>query len=275
MKKWIIGLIIATIVGGGSYLLYEQRHELTQTVRSLDVPEAVELDEIPEPETELVDVIVDEAVSEVTGEAIQIEATGVEVEVETLPPDSFNLAIPFTPQAPHANWDLPYQEACEEASVLMAAAFLGADVDLSTANAADAEILDIVDFQLEQLGIYLDTTAAETEQFADARYPELDFAVVANPTVDQIKTFVADGKPVIVPAAGKQLGNPFFSGDGPLYHMLVIRGYTATGFITNDPGTRRGEQFVYPYNTIMSAMGDWNGGDPASGAKVVIVASKR
>ena len=157
----------------------------------------------------------------------------------------------------------------------MAAAFLGADVDLSSANAADAEILDIVDHQLSLLGIYLDTTAEETERFADARYPELDFEVVVNPTVDQMKGFVAAGQPVIVPAAGKQLGNPFFSGEGPLYHMLVVRGYTSTGFITNDPGTRRGEQFVYPYSTIMSAMGDWNGGDPANGAKVVITASKR
>lgn len=275
MKKWMIGLVIGIIVGGGVYLLYQQRHELTQTVRSLDVPEAVEFEEIPESETELVDIIVDEVMNEETGEVVQVEATGVEVEVESLPPDSINLAVPFTPQAPHANWDLPYQEACEEASVLMAAAFLGADVDLSSANAADAEILDIVEHQMSLLGIYLDTTAEETVQFADARYPGLDFEVVANPTVDQIKGFVAAGQPVIVPAAGKQLGNPFFSGEGPLYHMLVIRGYTSTSFITNDPGTRRGEQFVYPYDTIMSAMGDWNDGDPANGAKVVITASKR
>jgi len=31
-----------------------------------------------------------------------------------------NLPVPFTPQAPHANWAMPYKEACEEASALMA-----------------------------------------------------------------------------------------------------------------------------------------------------------
>ncbi|MBI4122698.1 MAG: hypothetical protein HY462_01740, partial [Parcubacteria group bacterium] len=36
-----------------------------------------------------------------------------------------------------------------------------------------------------------------------------------------------------------------------------IRGYTPTQFITNDPGTKRGEEFVYPYNTLINAIHDW------------------
>src|SRR3990167_747254 len=35
-----------------------------------------------------------------------------------------NLDIPFTSQAPHLNWDQPYQDFCEEASILMAVQYV-------------------------------------------------------------------------------------------------------------------------------------------------------
>ena len=51
------------------------------------------------------------------------------------------------------------------------------------------------------------------------------------------------GVPVLLPAAGRLLRNPYFSGQGPLYHMLVVKGYTRDGkIITDDPGTRLAAQ---------------------------------
>src|ERR1043166_5721644 len=38
-------------------------------------------------------------------------------------PASLLLPVPFTPQAPYANWDQLHNEACEEASSLMAGAY--------------------------------------------------------------------------------------------------------------------------------------------------------
>ncbi len=67
------------------------------------------------------------------------------------------------------------------------------------------------------------------------------------------------------------LGNPNFSGEGPLYHALVLKGYTETTFVTNDPGTRLGADYQYDFDTIMTAMHDWNGGGVENGAKVVVV----
>ena len=90
-----------------------------------------------------------------------------------------------------------------------------------------------------------------------------------------MKSALANGSPIIVPAAGRELANPNFTGAGPLYHMLVVRGYTDSTFVTNDPGTRNGNGYVYKQKIIMDAMGDWNGGDPANGAKVVIVVTKK
>ncbi len=114
-------------------------------------------------------------------------------------------------------------------------------------------------------------TVAQTGIVAEQLYGYNRVKVFTNPTIDQIKAELAAGHPVIVPAAGQQLGNPYFTAPGPVYHMLLIRGYTADGFITNDPGTRRGEGFVYAFDDLMSAMHDWNAQDINQGQKAVLV----
>lgn len=188
-------------------------------------------------------------------------------------PSQINLAVPFTSQAPHSNWSLPYQEACEEASSYMVSEYYkGTASGAINKDTADTAILEAVAFEEDFFGSYLDTTVAETRDFIDMFYG-LNARVVENPTVEQIKAEIASGRPVIVPAAGRELNNPNFSGVGPLYHMFVIKGYTTDTFITNDPGTRNGENYIYKIDVIMSAMGDWNQGDPANGAKRVIFIS--
>ena len=52
----------------------------------------------------------------------------------------FNLAVPFTSQAPHADWELPYQEACEEAALLMAHHFIQGKKGQIAPEQADREI---------------------------------------------------------------------------------------------------------------------------------------
>ena len=47
--------------------------------------------------------------------------------VPVVVPSELHLRVPFTPQAPTANWDELHNEACEEASVLMAAAYFNGD----------------------------------------------------------------------------------------------------------------------------------------------------
>ena len=52
--------------------------------------------------------------------------------------------------------------------------------------------------------------------------------------------------------------NPNFTGNGPLYHMLVIKGFVDDKFITNDPGTRNGADFVYTEANLMNSIADWD-----------------
>ena len=82
------------------------------------------------------------------------------------------------------------------------------------------------------------------------------------------------GNAVVIPAAGRKLGNPFFTQPGPLYHMLVIKGKTEDGrYITNDPGTRRGGDFIYDPQKLLSAVRNWDGDGP-TGERVGLVLTK-
>ena len=185
-------------------------------------------------------------------------------------PTSLNLGVPFTPQAPDAIWDETFKEACEEASALMVDYYYK-NKTLTTA-AATAEILKMVDWQIKNFGSHFDLTATQTAAMIKEYLGYSQVEVIDNPTVDDIKFHLNQKRPVIVPAAGRELANPYFRTPGPLYHMLVIKGYTEDKFITNDPGTKRGEDYLYDYETIMNAMHDWNNnGEITKGAKRIIV----
>ena len=187
-------------------------------------------------------------------------------------PAEVNLAVPFVVQAPYGNWEDPYGEFCEEASVLMAISYIRGEKITSPAD-ADAKMLAIKAFEDKRFGYYKDTNAAETAAIIKEFYKYNNVALVPNPTASDIKNALAAGKPVIIPVAGRMLGNPYFTAPGPIYHMLVIKGYTKDGkFITNDPGTRRGADFLYSEATIMNAIHDWPGSERIDqGKRVVIV----
>lgn len=194
---------------------------------------------------------------------------------QTTLPKEKRLMVPFLVQAPKANWELPYQEACEEASVLMVAGYYKGDRGAYDADEADRMIREVVAFQEAHYGDYKDTTAGETKRFLEAMYPNLQAEVVPLKDAEQVKRYIAEGIPVIVPADGKQLPNPNFRNGGPPFHMLVVRGYTADHFITNDPGTRNGQNFLYTYDGLLDAVHDWNGGDVANGKRVLLIVTPR
>ena len=186
-------------------------------------------------------------------------------------PSDINLAVPFTIQAPNANWDEVHQEFCEEASVLMAASYIKGWT-IATPEIADHKMFEIKAFEEQKFGYYKDTTAEETAIILREFYGIEKVKVVYEPAVEDIKKALSEKKVVLAPAAGRQLGNPYFRQPGPLYHMLVIKGYTKEGnFITNDPGTRRGADYIYLPSILMNAIHDWNGGDVEHGRKVVII----
>lgn len=129
-------------------------------------------------------------------------------------------------------------------------------------DAADAEagLQQIIDYEMKSLGFFESTTAEQTAQIAREMLG-LKTEIIDNPTVDQIKTALSEDKLVLVPSSGRELGNPFYKAPGPIYHMLLVKGYTQTQFITNDAGTKHGENYPYDFKTVLNANHDWNGGE--------------
>ena len=124
-------------------------------------------------------------------------------------------------------------------------------------------------------GYKWDVTIGELLTIAEKNY-QLHGRIIENVTAEDIRKELSNGHPVIAPTAGQLLGNPYFSGDGPPYHMIVIIGFDAKGFITNDVGTKRGKDYRYDEATLMNAIHDWNGSVETitSGAKRVLVIAK-
>ncbi len=186
-------------------------------------------------------------------------------------PEEINLAVPFVSQAPSKNWDAVHEETCEEASVVMINGFYKKE-EYSRAR-MEEELQKLIAWQKENLGFFEDTTAEETALMMKEVY-DLKAKVIYNVTIEDIKKELAAGRPVIIPAAGKLLPNPYFSNGGPIYHMLVLKGYTKDGkFISNDPGTNTlGENFTYKFADLYNAIHDWvKDGDILTGPKVMIV----
>ncbi len=194
-------------------------------------------------------------------------------------PGSVRLNMPFASQAPLGNWDPPYDEACEESSLIIVHHYLaGTALDATIMN---NDILAMVDHE-ESKGLPVDIDMKQLAQVARDMFG-YDAEVVegAGVTIERIEQELAKGNPVIVPLAGQDIGNPYYSGDGPPYHVLVIVGYGSTGspqatFVTHDVGTKRGEYYVYDQDVIMNAIHDWNGSVATirSGPKRMLVVTK-
>jgi hypothetical protein len=190
-------------------------------------------------------------------------------------PNKIFIETPFTSQAPFAVWDELHEEACEEASGVMVAYYLlGKKL---TKEIAEQEIQSLVEFENKKLGYYKDTPAQETADIISEFYslPKIgkELKVVYDFEAQDLKKYLAQGFPIIVPAAGRDLGNPYFTPPGPLYHNLVLVGYDGDTIITNDPGTKRGESYEYNIDVLYNAIHDFPGTpeDIKQGRRAMIV----
>ena len=251
-KKILFVILTLYIFFGVLYVFLNE----TKSIKSAPVLVPVSSPQIPNPALEKSELVA--------------ETTPVEI------PKKLSLDVPFTPQAPTANWDELHNEACEEASVLMANAFLTGDTrSILPPEEAEKEIEKLTKWQQEELGYYLSINSEETVQMIKSVYG-LKAEVVRDFSEETIKTALAEGKLVLAPVNGRLLGNPYFQQPGPIYHMFVIKGYDEKSFIVNEPGTKRGRNYSYTYETIRNAIGDYDHDkkETAPSKPAIIIVSK-
>jgi len=188
----------------------------------------------------------------------------------TPPPAKFLLPIPFYSQAPLSKWDAFHEEMCEEASVLNAGLYL--ENKKPTKDQFETDLQGMQKIETSDIGAWKSTTIAETKKLVDIYFAgKFQSKTIDNPTIIDIETEIAAGHPVVVPLAGREIGNPNFTPPGPVYHMLVLKGYDSQNFIANDVGTRRGDSYTYAKEVIMQNMHDWNAKDIHLGARRILV----
>ena len=179
-------------------------------------------------------------------------------------PDQHLINMAFVPQAPEKNWDQPWQDSCEEASLLTVDFYYKNQDQVSIESARDG-ILNMIKFEETQNfthDMYISQMATVGEKYLNYKSK-----IINNPTIDNIKKYIAQNIPVIITANGKTLyqENKHFKSGGPYYHSLVIIGYNDNKqqFTVHDVGTQFGPYFKYSYSLLMESIHDF----PASGNK--------
>ena len=174
-------------------------------------------------------------------------------------PKSFQNKAPFVSQAPFEIWDDLHEEACEEASLVIVNGFLN-NIDEISKEETEKEIQSMINWQINKYGKHKDLNVNEIKDLFFNFYNR-NLEISYNINESFFKKILSSGNLIIIPVAGREIKNPYFKAPGPLYHVLVIIGYddNQKEFITNDPGTRRGKEFRYPYTTIINSIHDFPG----------------
>ena len=170
------------------------------------------------------------------------------------------LDVPFICQAPfqtEASW-VHHEESCEEAALLQVKYYLDGVTEVDPQKANDT-ILDMIKWQEKNFGEHKDLYANDMATFIKDYYELEDdqIEIIYDVEITDIKKMISAGDPIIAPITGDILNNPYYPYPG--YHMLTIIGYTPEKIITNDVGTKRGEDYSYDYDVFMKALKDAGG----------------
>jgi Peptidase_C39 like family len=193
-------------------------------------------------------------------------------------PSAHLIKTAFIQQAPEKKWGMPWQDTCEEASLLTVDYFYK---NLTPSLEAQKQsILNMLDFEnIQQYPIDINVTQMSV---VASQYLHLTPKIIENPTIEQIKQYIFENIPVIVPANGKVLfaENSHFKSGGPWYHNIVILGYDDSSqlFTVHDVGTQFGAYFHYSYKLFMSSIHDFpstlNKEDINSGTPKILILLK-
>lgn len=157
-------------------------------------------------------------------------------------------------------YDEPYQNFCEEASILNAYYFL-----VWKNQSIEEYKNDLMKLkELEELlfeSWYKHTNQEENLELLISfqwENQEILWEIIKNPSIEDIKNNISKWNVVIVPVYWKGLTNTLFLWWWPIYHNLVIKGYTKDVFITNEVWVSKWDWFKYKIDELMENIYDYD-----------------
>ncbi|MCL5093922.1 MAG: C39 family peptidase [Patescibacteria group bacterium] len=225
----VIAAVFIIVLTGGIYKGYPKYRDYVDSKNRKD--SAYEVQEIVRPET---------------------KPTETPVKIK----ESALIEVPYTVQAPYANWNI-HEESCEEAASLMYYYFLNGQTTFNGSTiiplaTADAEFIKMKNWQVARYGKEPDLSTEAWGKFMTDYYG-FKYKNFKNITAEDIKREISAGHPVVVPVITHGLQNPHY-GRQPSYHLLLIKGYKPEGVITNDAGVKEGENYFYTWDILFKAI---------------------
>lgn len=191
-------------------------------------------------------------------EKINQESAGQSVKnINSLPKKFLIENVPFSIQSPDSLWDEVGEESCEEASMIIVDHFwkkkpLDRKIMLEERN-------KLVNYEIATYGDFRDENSQEIAERLRNYFAYQNVQVIYDFSLTDLKKKLIEGRPIILPTAGRLLGNPYFTQPGPLYHNLVAIGYDGSDIIVHDPGVGRGENYRYNEDVLYNAIHDFPG----------------
>jgi hypothetical protein len=175
-------------------------------------------------------------------------------------PASVFIQVPYTSQSPYNQWGAGnvHEEYCEAAALLMVSDYFKGDKRSKIPSAeADSGMASIVSVERKTFPGILDLPLNDIGAVGTQMFSLQPSVTPVDP--DQIRLYLARGRPVIIPvmthgAGGARIAPNY--GVVNVYHVIVLIGYdTNKGvFYANDAGFTQGQNYAYAWSTLSSAI---------------------
>lgn len=157
-------------------------------------------------------------------------------------------------------YDEPYQNFCEEASLLNGYYFLtGEQPDLKQYNNDLSKLKELEDILFD--GWYMHTSLQDTLKLLIAFQwdnQKIFWEIIQKPSIKTIKENISKWNPIVVPVYGKWLSNDLFIWGWPVYHNLLIKWYTEQNFIVNEVWVSKWDGYNYNIQELMENIANYD-----------------
>lgn len=174
--------------------------------------------------------------------------------------ETVKLPVPYTSEIPNGSWVKPWNNACEEASIVVVSDYYFGYKSI-TKKIAIENMAPLFKIEDKIFGGNANTDAAQTAKLIN-EYTDASAVIKNNPTLEEIKDELRNNRPVISFHYAKDLKNPNhrWRAGGSYYHVMAIVGFddNTQDFLVHDSGDPiSGAYYRYSYNTIMNTLHDY------------------